>query len=73
MRTSTSRGHRCICQATIQLVETGLFREFQYLTVPLFATLDMMRAAISAATPAIDAPATDQLSEDKLQALYSLR
>ena len=38
-----------------------------------FATLDMMRAAISAATPAIDAPATDQLSEDKLQALYSLR
>jgi len=35
MRTSTSRGHRCICQATIQLVETGLFREFQYLTVPL--------------------------------------
>ena len=38
-----------------------------------FATLDMMRAAISAATPAINAPATDRLSEDKLQALYSLR
>jgi integrase/recombinase XerD len=38
-----------------------------------FATLDMMRAAISAATPAINDPATDQLSEDKLQALYSLR
>ena len=38
-----------------------------------FATLDMMRAAISAATPAINAPATDPLSEDKLQALYSLR
>jgi integrase/recombinase XerD len=38
-----------------------------------FATLDMMRAAISAATPAIDDPATDQLSKDKLQALYSLR
>ena len=35
MRTSTSRGHRRICQATIQLAETGLFREFQYLTVPL--------------------------------------
>jgi hypothetical protein len=35
MKTSTSRGHRCICQATIQLAETGLFREFQYLTVPL--------------------------------------
>jgi integrase/recombinase XerD len=38
-----------------------------------FATLDMMRAAISAATPAINAPATDRLSEDKLRALYSLR
>jgi integrase/recombinase XerD len=38
-----------------------------------FATLDMMRAAISAATPAINYPATDRLSEDKLQALYSLR
>ncbi len=38
-----------------------------------FATLDMMRQAINAATPAIDSPATDQLSEDKLQALYSLR
>ncbi len=38
-----------------------------------FATLDMMRQAINAATPAIDVPVTDQLSEDKLQALYSLR
>jgi integrase/recombinase XerD len=38
-----------------------------------FATLDMMRQAISAATPAISAPATDRLTEDKLQALYSLR
>jgi len=38
-----------------------------------FATLDMMRAAISAATPAINAPATDLLSDDKLKALYSLR
>ena len=38
-----------------------------------FATLDMMRQAISAATPAINAPATDPLTEDKLQALYSLR
>ena len=37
-----------------------------------FATLDMMRAAISAATPAINAPATGRLSEDKLQALYTL-
>ncbi|MGH3396155.1 MAG: tyrosine-type recombinase/integrase [Streptosporangiaceae bacterium] len=38
-----------------------------------FATLDMMRQAISAATPAINAPVTDPLTEDKLQALYSLR
>jgi integrase/recombinase XerD len=38
-----------------------------------FATLDMMRAAISAANPAINSPATNRLSEDKLQALYSLR
>jgi len=38
-----------------------------------FATLDMMRQAISAATPAINAPATEPLTEDKLKALYSLR
>jgi integrase/recombinase XerD len=38
-----------------------------------FATLDMMRQAINAATPAINAHATDQLTEDKLHALYSLR
>ena len=38
-----------------------------------FATLDMMREAINAATPAINTPATERLTEDKLQALYSLR
>ena len=38
-----------------------------------FATLDMMRQAISAATPAINVPATEPLSADKLKALYSLR
>jgi integrase/recombinase XerD len=38
-----------------------------------FATLDMMRAAISAATPAINSPAAEPLTEDKLKALYSLR
>ena len=38
-----------------------------------FATLDMMRQAINAATPAINALATDELTEDRLQALYSLR
>jgi len=37
-----------------------------------FATVDMMRAAVNAATPAIHSP-TEQLTEDKLQALYSLR
>ncbi len=38
-----------------------------------FATLDMMRQAISKATPAISTPVTDPLTEDQLQALYSLR
>jgi len=38
-----------------------------------FATLDMMREALNAATPAINTPATEQLTEDKLQALYDLR
>jgi integrase len=38
-----------------------------------FATLDMMRQAITAATPAINTPGADALTQDKLQALYSLR
>jgi site-specific recombinase XerD len=38
-----------------------------------FATLDMMRQAISKATPAINTPDTQPLTEDKLQALYNLR
>ena len=38
-----------------------------------FATVDMMRAAVNAATPATDVPAANRLAEDKLQALYSLR
>ena len=37
-----------------------------------FATVDMMREAVNAATPAINPPA-QRLTEDKLQALYSLR
>jgi integrase/recombinase XerD len=37
-----------------------------------FATVDMMRAAVNAATPALSPPA-QRLTEDKLQALYSLR
>jgi site-specific recombinase XerD len=37
-----------------------------------FATVDMMREAVNAATPAINSP-PEQLTEDKLQALYSLR
>ena len=32
-----------------------------------------MRQAIDAATPTIDAPAAQRLTQDKLQALYSLR
>lgn len=38
-----------------------------------FATVDMMRTAVNAATPAIDIPAQNHLTENKLQALYSLR
>jgi integrase/recombinase XerD len=38
-----------------------------------FATIDMMREAINAATPAINSPPTQRLTEDQIQALYSLR
>jgi len=38
-----------------------------------FATMDMMRQAISKATPAICDSLTEPLTEDQLQALYSLR
>lgn len=38
-----------------------------------FATLNMMRQAINAATPTINAPVADPLTEDQLQTLYSLR
>ena len=38
-----------------------------------FATLDMMREAVNAATPAITSTAAERLTEDALQALYSLR
>jgi site-specific recombinase XerD len=38
-----------------------------------FATLDMMRDAVNAATPAITAAPAEQLTEQTLQALYDLR
>lgn len=38
-----------------------------------FATLDMMRQAVDAATPAINTPPAQPLTQDKLQALYDLR
>jgi integrase len=38
-----------------------------------FATLDMMRHAIDAATTAINTTDTEPLTEDQLQTLYSLR
>jgi len=38
-----------------------------------FATIDMMREAVNAATPAIGSPPAHRLTEDQLQALYSLR
>ena len=37
-----------------------------------FATVDMMRQAVNAATPGINSP-SERLTEDRLQALYSLR
>ena len=36
-----------------------------------FATWDMMRQAINAATPAISTAATEPLTESRLQTLYS--
>jgi integrase/recombinase XerD len=38
-----------------------------------FATMDMMRQAINAATPTVNAPGTNPLTHDTLQALYSLQ
>jgi integrase/recombinase XerD len=38
-----------------------------------FATLDMMRQAINAATPAINTPAAQRLTDATLQAHYSLQ
>lgn len=38
-----------------------------------FATMDMMRDAIDAANPAINTPPAERLTDDKLQALYTLR
>jgi integrase/recombinase XerD len=38
-----------------------------------FATLDMMREAVNAATPAINSPPTQRLTEDQIKVLYSLR
>ena len=38
-----------------------------------FATIDMMREAVNAATQAINSSPTQRLTEDQIQALYSLR
>ncbi len=38
-----------------------------------FATLDMMRAAMNAATPAISESSTQALSDDEFQLLYTLK
>ncbi|WP_449372589.1 hypothetical protein [Arthrobacter psychrolactophilus] len=38
-----------------------------------FATLDMMREAMNAATPAISESSTQPLNDDELQLLYTLK
>jgi hypothetical protein len=38
-----------------------------------FATVDMMRKAVDAATPAVTTPQARRLTKERLQALYSLR
>jgi hypothetical protein len=48
MKTSTTRGHRCIHLALILLAETELFRQFQYLTVPLGTTAGVLDRARTA-------------------------
>jgi hypothetical protein len=35
--------------------------------------MDLMRDALDAANPAINTPVAERLTDDKLQALYSLR
>jgi hypothetical protein len=52
MNTSTSRGH---CPAFTWLAGAGLFREFQYLTVPLEAAPGLL--ALAAAR--LEAPAQE--------------
>lgn len=38
-----------------------------------FATIDMMRDAINAATPTVNTPPSRKLTEDQIHALYNLR
>ena len=47
MKTSTNRGHRCARQALARLAEAELFRQFQYLTVPLWVTEDAELRALA--------------------------
>lgn len=45
MNMSTNRGRRRVCPTFIWLAETGLFRQFQYLTVPLQASPELLAEA----------------------------
>jgi len=45
MNMSTNRGRRRVCPTFIWLAETGLFRQFQYLTVPLEAVPELLALA----------------------------
>ena len=53
MKTSTNRGHRCARQALARLAEAELFRQFQYLTVPLHLLEGDKRAAAESMSRAL--------------------
>ncbi len=45
MNMSTNRGRHCIRPLIIRPGETGLFRQFQYLTVPLHSVPELLALA----------------------------
>jgi hypothetical protein len=63
MNMSTNRGRRRICPALIRLAGTGLFRQFQYLTVPLHLfpeSEELGRGAIDTILSSAPVPSEDE-------------